>query len=72
MEEFFEQSNIDPMCVNFVEAHSTGTKVGDPEEVAAIDAVFCKNGKREKPLPVGSVKSNIGKFKLRSLTKLWF
>ena len=63
MEEFFAQSKIDPNCVNFVEAHSTGTKVGDPEEVAAIDAVFCKNGKREKPLPIGSVKSNIGKFK---------
>lgn len=60
MEEFFAQSKIDPNCVNFIEAHSTGTKVGDPEEVAAIDAVFCKNKNREKPLPIGSVKSNIG------------
>jgi fatty acid synthase, animal type len=59
MEDFFAQSKIDPKCVNFVEAHSTGTKVGDPEEVAAIDAVFCKEP-RDKPLPVGSVKSNIG------------
>lgn len=32
--------------------------VGDPEECAAIDTIFCKN--RTKPLPVGSVKSNIG------------
>lgn len=35
-----------------------GTKVGDPEEVNAIDDVFCKN--RKGPLMIGSVKSNIG------------
>lgn len=61
MEEFFEQSKLDPDCVSFIEAHSTGTQKGDPEEVAAIDAVFCgKNRKRKKPLPIGSVKSNMG------------
>lgn len=60
MEEFFKESKIDPSCVNFVEAHSTGTKLGDPEEVSAIDEVFCKNKSRPKPLPIGSVKSNMG------------
>lgn len=59
IEEFFRESSIDPGLVNFVEAHSTGTKLGDPEEVAAIDEVFCKN-KRSKPLLIGSVKSNMG------------
>lgn len=59
MEEFFLQSKINPNCVNFVEAHSTGTPKGDPEEVAAIDAVFCKNDTRQKALPIGSVKSNM-------------
>jgi fatty acid synthase, animal type len=59
MDEFFLQSKIDPNCVNFVEAHATGTAKGDPEEVAAIDAVFCKNKMRSKPLPIGSVKSNM-------------
>jgi fatty acid synthase, animal type len=59
MDEFFLQSKIDPNCVNFVEAHATGTAKGDPEEVAAIDAVFCKNNNRLKPLPIGSVKSNM-------------
>lgn len=33
MDEFFLQSKIDPDCVSFVEAHSTGTAKGDPEEV---------------------------------------
>lgn len=60
IEEFFKESKIDPSLVNFVEAHSTGTKLGDPEEVAAIDEVFCKNKNRPKPLPIGSVKSNMG------------
>lgn len=32
--------------------------MGDPEEVSAIDDVFCKT--RKTPLPIGSVKSNIG------------
>lgn len=60
IEEFFKESKIDPSLVNFVEAHSTGTRLGDPEEVSAIDEVFCKNTKRTKPLPIGSVKSNMG------------
>ncbi|KAG5675543.1 hypothetical protein PVAND_005439 [Polypedilum vanderplanki] len=60
MEDFFKQSKIDPSLIDFVEAHSTGTRLGDPEEVAAIDEVFCKNKHRKKPLPIGSVKSNMG------------
>lgn len=56
--EFYEDVRIDPSTVAYVEAHSTGTVVGDPEECAAIDNVFCKG--RDGPLTVGSVKSNIG------------
>lgn len=56
--EFYEEINIDPSTVNFIEAHSTGTVVGDPEECRALDKIFCTN--RKIPLPVGSVKSNVG------------
>ena len=42
----------------FIEAHCTSTKVGDPEECRALDEVFCTG--REKPLFIGSVKSNMG------------
>lgn len=45
--------------MDFVEAHSTGTKVGDPEECHTLDEIFCK-GRNGRPLPVGSVKSNMG------------
>lgn len=58
LNEFYEDIRIDPASIAYVEAHSTGTIVGDPEECTAIDNVFCKG--RHKPLLVGSVKSNIG------------
>ena len=56
--EFYQDINIEPSTLDYVEAHSTGTVVGDPEECNAIDKVFCT--KRKIPLPVGSVKSNMG------------
>jgi acyl transferase domain-containing protein/NADP-dependent 3-hydroxy acid dehydrogenase YdfG/acyl carrier protein len=43
--------------VDAVEAHGTGTKLGDPIEVQALIATY---GKDERPLWIGSVKSNIG------------
>lgn len=58
LKEFYEDISLDPATISYVEAHSTGTSVGDPEECIAIDNVFCKN--RKTPLLVGSVKSNIG------------
>ncbi|XP_062542362.1 fatty acid synthase-like [Armigeres subalbatus] len=58
MSEFYEDISIDPRDISFIEAHSTGTVVGDPEECDAIDKVFCTD--RDRPLLIGSVKSNIG------------
>ena len=60
MEDFFKQSSINPILIDYVEAHSTGTRLGDPEEVSALDEVYCKNVKRDHPLAIGSVKSNMG------------
>uniref|UniRef100_A0A182P667 Fatty acid synthase n=1 Tax=Anopheles epiroticus TaxID=199890 RepID=A0A182P667_9DIPT len=58
LDELYSEVPYDPKDISYVEAHSTGTKVGDPEECDAIDKVFCPN--RTGPLLVGSVKSNIG------------
>ncbi|KAL3270572.1 hypothetical protein HHI36_021109 [Cryptolaemus montrouzieri] len=58
LHDFYRECGIAPSSLSFLEAHGTGTIVGDPEEVAAIDDVFCKG--RVKPLLVGSVKSNLG------------
>jgi acyl transferase domain-containing protein/NADPH:quinone reductase-like Zn-dependent oxidoreductase/acyl carrier protein len=50
-------ANLSPESVDFIETHGTGTSLGDPIEVAAIGQVF---GERERPLYLGSVKTNIG------------
>lgn len=59
IDDFYKTIDFDPKNVNYVEAHATGTKLGDPEEVAAIDAGFCKTN-RDRQLVIGSVKSNMG------------
>ncbi|MGK3202848.1 type I polyketide synthase [Amycolatopsis sp. MEPSY49] len=51
-------AGIEPADVGYVELHGTGTKVGDPIEAAALGQVFAAG--RTEPLPVGSVKTNIG------------
>ncbi len=46
-----------PDDIAFAEAHGTGTPVGDPEEAQAIARAVAG---RARPLPIGSIKSNIG------------
>ncbi|XP_047538483.1 fatty acid synthase [Vanessa atalanta] len=58
LSEFYEECSIPPSTLEFVEAHGTGTKVGDPEELKAIDEIFCTG--RSEPLMIGSIKSNLG------------
>jgi acyl transferase domain-containing protein len=54
----YARAGVAPAEVTFVELHGTGTPVGDPVESAALGEVL--GGEREHPLPVGSVKTNIG------------
>ncbi|XP_056152912.1 fatty acid synthase [Lampris incognitus] len=54
----YQEANISTEQVEYIEAHGTGTKVGDPQEVNGIVSVFCQS-KRE-PLLIGSTKSNMG------------
>ncbi|XP_072763279.1 fatty acid synthase-like isoform X1 [Anoplolepis gracilipes] len=58
LEEFYEDCGISPLELSYMEAHATGTSAGDPVELRAIDEALC--AKRDAPLLLGSVKSNIG------------
>nr|AEH26539.1 polyketide synthase [uncultured Acidobacteria bacterium C5] len=52
-------AGVAPDEVSYIEAHGTGTSLGDPIEVHALQAVFGDRAK-DNPLWIGSVKSNIG------------
>ncbi|KAB0790944.1 hypothetical protein PPYR_02744 [Photinus pyralis] len=58
LDDTYEECRLDPTVIDFVEAHATGTKVGDPEEMSALEQVFCTN--RDAPLFTGSIKSYLG------------
>ena len=56
----YQELDFDPLDVQYIEAHGTGTVAGDITEMKSISNVFCSGGRRKSPLYVGSVKSNIG------------
>ncbi|CAH1979654.1 unnamed protein product [Acanthoscelides obtectus] len=58
MEDVYRESGISVDKLGYIEAHGTGTVVGDPVECGAIDEAIMKH--RKEPLLIGSVKSNVG------------
>ncbi|MEM1366473.1 MAG: SDR family NAD(P)-dependent oxidoreductase [Cyanobacteria bacterium P01_H01_bin.15] len=46
--------------ISYIEAHGTGTALGDPIEAGALGGIFGETHQTKKPLYVGSVKTNIG------------
>ncbi|MFJ4359877.1 type I polyketide synthase [Streptomyces massasporeus] len=54
------QAGITPAEVGYVELHGTGTALGDPVEAAALGGVLGHGRPDDRPLLVGSVKTNIG------------
>jgi acyl transferase domain-containing protein len=53
-------ADVDPDTVSYIEAHGTGTPLGDPIEVAALTEVFRASTARKNFCAIGSVKTNIG------------
>ena len=58
LEQIKSKFGINPEDLAFIEAHGTGTPVGDPEEAQAIGTAYGRC--RSTPLPVGSAKTNFG------------
>jgi acyl transferase domain-containing protein/SAM-dependent methyltransferase len=53
-------AGVAPHEISYLEAHGTGTSLGDPIEVRAAGAVLCKDRPIARPLMIGSIKTNIG------------
>ena len=60
MRRVLAASGLAPGDIGYVEAHGTGTVQGDRIEARSIGAVYGGGGVRRAPLPIGSVKANIG------------
>jgi acyl transferase domain-containing protein/NADPH:quinone reductase-like Zn-dependent oxidoreductase/acyl carrier protein len=53
-------ARLGPADVDVIEGHGTGTVLGDPIEVQALQATYGQDRPQDQPVWLGSVKSNIG------------
>ena len=60
IEEALAMAEVNPETIGYLEAHGTGTSLGDPVEIAALSIAFKQWTEKKGFCPIGSVKSNIG------------
>ncbi|HEX8611502.1 MAG TPA: SDR family NAD(P)-dependent oxidoreductase [Telluria sp.] len=60
LQSVYRKFGIDPASIGLIEAHGTGTKLGDPIEVAGLKEAFKPFTDAASFCALGSVKSNIG------------
>ncbi|MBA4535518.1 beta-ketoacyl synthase N-terminal-like domain-containing protein, partial [Brevibacillus halotolerans] len=59
-QEVYDTFNIQPRHIQMIEAHGTGTKLGDPIEFQALTRAFTKYTDEKNYCAIGSIKSNLG------------
>ncbi|UJF34777.1 SDR family NAD(P)-dependent oxidoreductase [Paenibacillus hexagrammi] len=55
-----KRAGVHPRTVSYLEAHGTGTELGDPIEIAGLTRAFEQETEEKQFCAIGSVKSNIG------------
>jgi len=55
-----EKAKIDARTIGYIEAHGTGTELGDPIEITGLTNAFEEYNVENQSCPIGSIKSNIG------------
>jgi acyl transferase domain-containing protein/NADPH:quinone reductase-like Zn-dependent oxidoreductase/NAD(P)-dependent dehydrogenase (short-subunit alcohol dehydrogenase family)/acyl carrier protein len=55
-----QNARLEPSALSYIEAHGTGTKLGDPIEIDALARVFEPGRNAKAPVILGSVKTNLG------------
>lgn len=60
LREAYQNAGVSPRDMQYIEAHGTGTSVGDPIELEALGKVLAEGRPKDHPCIVGSVKTNIG------------
>jgi acyl transferase domain-containing protein/acyl-CoA synthetase (AMP-forming)/AMP-acid ligase II/NADPH:quinone reductase-like Zn-dependent oxidoreductase/NAD(P)-dependent dehydrogenase (short-subunit alcohol dehydrogenase family)/acyl carrier protein len=60
LREAYQDARVAPAEIQYIEAHGTGTALGDPIEVGALSAVLAQNRPAERRCALASVKTNIG------------
>ncbi|MCX8128634.1 MAG: condensation domain-containing protein, partial [Clostridia bacterium] len=60
IENAWNDAGVTPETITYIEAHGTGTKLGDPIEIDGITRAFSKYTNRKQFCGVGSVKTNLG------------
>lgn len=56
----WQEAGLDPETISYIEAHGTGTRLGDPIEIDGIKRAFRRYTDKRQFCAIGSVKSNIG------------
>jgi polyketide synthase PksN len=60
MERAWADAGIDPETITYIEAHGSGTPLGDPIEISAMQTAFRKRTRRRHFCAVGALKTNLG------------